>query len=584
MSNNDGFDFRLGLGSTSSTTYFTAMSNTAERGNTSQQFVNEPYGGIHFNSDDLDFPVDHWKTQLLTASIPHHNKMKDAVAHDIWLKRVQIGGALDPEDKTLYRRLAQEDILFSPSAYKWRYLLDSYPPIRPRPDDAKKIVNHGLVHPLTYPQELEDFMNLTFNYDKSPLYPNTVITMYPMLTIKKLPAAAQSSATSDTFDVILRRNGASSTSTYRNMFTGVLKDNAGGYYQLMRISRTLAILLGIEEWNEHSYFPLSSPPNDADKTVKYLKDYQYLSDFTSMVNISDAEMKQTEKTARDMYPTDNISLKHEGVNAAKMMMCGPSRGFVYNIIARNYDPQTTPYRPALSSSNTGDGKQPWYSGPHVYGSTHRWSTPPTVGDSSAYNLGWDEGQYVDLILCIMIPESHTVEFSSDTYYNDTNLYTSGKGFRVALPQHTSIACKYIPRGVPLYLSYYLRNTQYHHHMVHIRAPNLLYPNTSSGRLESTVDILKTTYQSEIKPWTAQWFQTIRPVAHTVRADLTQNRILFKVDIIHTASTQITLLSNDPMSDEAIKYYADHSKFIMTDDTLAPIGLTFIFHPIFDSST
>ena len=120
MSNNDRYDFRLGLGSNYSTTYFTAMSNTEEEGNTSQQFVNEPYGGIHFNSDDLDIPVDNWRTQLIISSIPHHNQMWDTLAHDIWLKRVQIGGAVDPEDKTLYHRLAQEDILFSPNAYKWR--------------------------------------------------------------------------------------------------------------------------------------------------------------------------------------------------------------------------------------------------------------------------------------------------------------------------------------------------------------------------------------------------------------------------------------------------------------------------------
>jgi len=93
MSNNDGHDFRLGLGSMSSTTYFTAMSNTVEKDNTPQQFVNEPYAGIHFNSEDLDIPVAGWTSQLLTLSIPHHNQMWDSVAHDIWMKRVQIGGA-----------------------------------------------------------------------------------------------------------------------------------------------------------------------------------------------------------------------------------------------------------------------------------------------------------------------------------------------------------------------------------------------------------------------------------------------------------------------------------------------------------
>ena len=385
MSNNDGYNFRIGLGSTSSMTSFTAMSNTSEKGNTSQQFVNEPYGGIHFNSDDLTIPVDHWKTQLVSAPIPHHNQIWDTIAHDIWLKRVQIGGAVDPEDKKLYRHLAKEDILFSPTAYKWKYLLDSYPPIRPRPDAAKEIVDHRLRNIATYPQALEDFMNLTFNYDKSPLYPNNFITMYPMLIIKKLPVAAQSSSTTkDTFDIILQRNASSSTSTYRSEFNGIMKDNAGGYYQLMRLSRTLAIILGIDEWNEQHYFPVSSP--FINENIPYHKQYEHLSNFTDMVTISDDELKRTQDVAREIYPKDNITLLHEGVNAAKMLLCGSSRDFVYSIIGRYYDPHTTPYRPALSSSVTGDGKHIWYSGPHYYGSTHQW-------DKSKYHF-FDPPEYL----------------------------------------------------------------------------------------------------------------------------------------------------------------------------------------------
>ena len=587
MSNNDGHDFRLGLGSTSTTTYFTAMSNTAEKDNSNREFVNEPYGGIYFNSDELDIPVTGWTTQLLTVSIPRHTQMWDTIAHDIWIKRVQIGGASEPEQMNLYSRLAQDAILFSPTAHKWRYLLDSYPPIRPRPDDAKQIIDYGLAQPTKYPQALEDFMNLTYTYDKSPLYPNHVITMYPMMTIKKLPASAASAnkATKDTFAIIIKRDAGSSKSMYRDTCNAIMKDNAGGYYQLMRISRTLAVFLGLEEWNEQQYFPLSSP-YDPD-TATYPNDFHYLSDFSNMITSSDADVKQTQQYARDLYPKEDITLKHEGVNAAKMFLCGESRCFGYNIIGRNCNPHKSPYRPAMNSVITGDGKEPWYSGPHFYGSTLTWDKDKQhkYYDPAKYNnLGWDEGQYVDVILCIRNVDIFAVGFSSDTYYNNPAKYTVGlwKGtthYKVPLPEHTSIACKYIPRGVPLYLSHYLRNTEYHHYTAHIRAPNLIYPNTASGRLESTVDILKTNYPSEIKPWTAQWFQIVRPVANRLCLDLNENRLLFKIDIIHSASTQITLLTDERMSDEAINYYAQHSKFIMTDDESAPIGMTFIFRPL-----
>ena len=190
-----------------------------------------------------------------------------------------------------------------------------------------------------------------------------------------------------------------------------------------------------------------------------------------------------------------------------------------------------------------------------------------------------------MIVCIQNTDKGTVGLSSDSFYKYLAKYKDaldqGETKRtVPLPQHTSIACKHIPRGVPLYLSHYLRNTEYHHYTAHIRAPNLIYPNTASGRLESTVDILKTNYPSEIKPWTAEWFQIVRPIPHRLRLDLQENRLLFKVDRIHSASTQITLLTDDQMSDEAINYYAQHSKFIITNDDSAPIGMTFIFHPIF----
>ena len=98
-------------------------------------------------------------------------------------------------------------------------------------------------------------------------------------------------------------------------------------------------------------------------------------------------------------------------------------------------------------------------------------------------------------------------------------------------------------------------------------------------MESTVDILKTNYPSEIKPWTAQWFQIVRPVANRLRLDLIENHVLVNIDIIHSASTQITLLTDERMSDEAITYYAQHSNFSMTDDESAPSGMTVIFRPL-----
>ena len=214
-------------------------------------------------------------------------------------------------------------------------------------------------------------MNLTYNYDKSPLYKSDVIKMYPMMTIKKVPSTVK--ATKDTFDIVLKRDSASSKSVYRNSFSAIMNDNAGGYYQLLRISRTLAIILGIEEWNEQQYFPVSSDvPADTALSTYQTNYKEFLSDFSNMVNISDAEVTRVQAYARELYPDKTITLRHEGVTGAKMFLCGESRSFVYNIIGRNYDPHKSPYRPAMSSVVTGDGKEPWYSGPHFYGSIYNW--------------------------------------------------------------------------------------------------------------------------------------------------------------------------------------------------------------------
>ena len=43
-----------GLGSTANRTYFTAMSNAPNDGNTNERFVNSRYGGTHLYTDDTD--------------------------------------------------------------------------------------------------------------------------------------------------------------------------------------------------------------------------------------------------------------------------------------------------------------------------------------------------------------------------------------------------------------------------------------------------------------------------------------------------------------------------------------------------
>ena len=140
--------------------YYTAMSNTNTT-NTNSNFVNEPYGGIHFYRNRQYItptgPVDdeQWGVRLLSCSLPRHEQKPDAIAHDIWFKRLHLGEE-SPLDPTLYDRLYSKEILYGS---KYSKILDTLPPIRARPDIAKEILNakNG-----TYPTELEHFLEFEY--------------------------------------------------------------------------------------------------------------------------------------------------------------------------------------------------------------------------------------------------------------------------------------------------------------------------------------------------------------------------------------------------------------------------------------
>ena len=68
-----------GLGETGDRTYYTAVSNTYNTGNTNSRFVNEPYGGIHFYESTPLTPGmggttdEEWNVKMLAASLPATN-------------------------------------------------------------------------------------------------------------------------------------------------------------------------------------------------------------------------------------------------------------------------------------------------------------------------------------------------------------------------------------------------------------------------------------------------------------------------------------------------------------------------------
>ena len=238
--------------------YYTAMSNTNTT-NTNSNFVNEPYGGIHFYRSRQYItptgPVDdeQWGVRLLSCSLPRHEQKPDAIGHDIWFKRLHLGEE-SPLDSTLYGRLYSKEILYGS---KYSRILDTLPPIRPRPDIAQKILNakNG-----TYPTELEHFLEFEYWFPQFGGLYGTAHTSEGMqrtqtfIGIKKVPTA-KSPVTTDTFDIDIKRTANVTSDNSRTNQEYCFDKSEGGYYQIMRLSRTLAILLGIDSWEEQSYFP-----------------------------------------------------------------------------------------------------------------------------------------------------------------------------------------------------------------------------------------------------------------------------------------------------------------------------------------
>ena len=140
-------DIRNGLGESNNRTYYMALSNTNAQ-NTNSNFVNEPFGGLHFFESKPISPAaaaaaaarnggvsdEEWNVQLLSASFPRHEQLEDSIIHDIWYKRLHLGEEIPASDPTLYKRMYEQGILFG---NKYANKMNSLAPVRPRPDKAK---------------------------------------------------------------------------------------------------------------------------------------------------------------------------------------------------------------------------------------------------------------------------------------------------------------------------------------------------------------------------------------------------------------------------------------------------------------
>ena len=139
---------------------------------------------------------------------------------------------------------------------KYENKLSSLAPVRPHPVIAKKILDakNG-----EFPTELEHYLEFEYWYALFGLYSSGTSAdglqrTQTCLGIKQVPSS-KSPVTTDTFDIDIKRTTNVTTSNDRTNQTYCFNKSEGGYYQLIRMSRTLAILLGIDAWEEQMFFP-----------------------------------------------------------------------------------------------------------------------------------------------------------------------------------------------------------------------------------------------------------------------------------------------------------------------------------------
>ena len=136
-----------------------------------------------------------------------------------------------------------------------------------------------------FPTELEHFLEFEYWYAPFGLYYSGTSAeglqrTQTFLGIKQVPSL-KSPVTTDTFDIDIKHTSNVTTSNDRTNQSYCFDKSEGGYYQLIWMSRMVAILLGIDAWEKQTFFPhcywTISPKPDNIKTGVNDKFYMKLS-------------------------------------------------------------------------------------------------------------------------------------------------------------------------------------------------------------------------------------------------------------------------------------------------------------------
>ncbi len=480
-----------GLGENVFKTYFTAVANTDDYNeNSNSYFVNSPEGYIKFNKKIA------WNTALVEASIPHVQTLN--ISDALWYKRWNI-----PEKNTgqpfsnLYEQLTKDGWLFTG---KYAKVLDKLPRLKMRPDVAKKIVNDTS----QMPDMFEKFLKYYYSEYPKPTaifkeyYKNMNHTKsYSMFTVEKNPSLKNIS--DDCFDVLIRRTNLDGTENDRQT-TASVQANEGASMQIIRMSRSLAILMGIDDWEDSSSFPVCATPCESNVPTDFSPQRWYSNNTKYLNNLKQWMMENTE-----ISPDIIKGISPSGTFGWQLSTS--QRAFGLTILNKTWN-DDTPY----SGDNNGNNNK------------NQFTVPLLTDFTKDYNPGEDD--YIDIfVVCFAYFNAGVHSFSSKEYYDNPSLYNNNKSSLATMttttinssitsgndslrvervgtgagdinpPLRTAIALKYFDRGVAWRISEYLLRPVTRSLQI---LTNKINDNIYSGNFEPTVAIITFPVHSKIK--------------------------------------------------------------------------------------
>lgn len=460
---------------------------------------------------------------------------------DIWFKRWYIPEIMSELPTSGgYRKLADRGLLHGPDYEK---VMNALPKQRPRPKEAKDIIE-SKEPPITL------LSNFLCNFYRQYRHPyqfylseggfNYTTPTWTQSFVNVETCTTDQSISKNPFYVTAIRTDKITTSNTRTTWPTTLDESEGGYIQVIRMSRTLAMLLNLNYWVEQGYFPLCDPNSGSHPPPVYrLTEFDRDKWFADVAEA--AWMTQfLNNPAWTIHTGGTIGIK----------LRWSWRSFCMTILQKTWTEEDSPY--VGSSVNK----------------KKTWQLPrfDLVADINKKDNFRDDGEYVDLFIATC--DSYDVNFSSKSFYDDPSLYTRYLAEHNPVPFRPSLNSRFVPKGCLWELTDHLRNPI----GVSIQIlGDMIQPNIVSGAWERTMVIVPLSGENTfLSGYTKTLYQVI--YEHFDKVVFVSDT-KFEFTIKSVPRNKLHLITN--FHSQALQYYGEKNLKILHDNYPMTVTIHFV---------